>query len=233
MDIKNALDYLNKDIILHIDMIESIGRGYAQIIDASGKGVLLFCKPGDVYMISTEDSDTAGRMLRSVDSANQFVAHQGFYIPQILARFSMKETFFCRQAVYLQQEPIPAQNSRIEFKPLNASHIAFVMEHYTHVSDADYIRERLDAGVVLGAYIGDSIAGFMGMHSEGSMGMLEVLPEFRRQGIAYALEAFYANRLLAQGLTPFAQVVTGNMASLELHKKLGFALSEQQLCWVF
>lgn len=46
---------------------------------------------------------------------------------------------------------------------------------------------RLRAGVMLGAFLRDRPAGFIGLHEEGSMGMPEVLPEFRRMGVARAL----------------------------------------------
>ena len=56
------------------------------------------------------------------------------------------------------------------------------------VDDEGYVTERLRAGVMIGAFVDGRLAGFAGIHSEGSMGMLEVFEPFRRQGIGYALE---------------------------------------------
>ena len=55
--------------------------------------------------------------------------------------------------------------------------------------------------------------GLPGMHPEGSVGMLEVLPEYRRQGAATALMAAMVNFCLERGCVPFSQIFAGNEAS--------------------
>lgn len=40
-----------------------------------------------------------------------------------------------------------------------------------------------------GAFLDGVLAGFIGIHEEGSIGMLEVLPAYRRRSLGYALEA--------------------------------------------
>ena len=65
------------------------------------------------------------------------------------------------------------------------------------------------------------------------MGMLEILPQFRRRGIAYALEAHMIDHLLAQGRTPYGQIVVGNEASLGLQRRLHMDISKDGLVWLF
>ena len=43
----------------------------------------------------------------------------------------------------------------------------------------DYVAERLAAGAMTGAFLDGVLAGFIGIHEEGSIGMLEVLPAYR------------------------------------------------------
>jgi len=50
--------------------------------------------------------------------------------------------------------------------------------------------------------------------------MLEVLPEYRRRGIAYSLEAAMINRLREQKRIPYAQIFTTNSDSVFLQKNL-------------
>ena len=38
-----------------------------------------------------------------------------------------------------------------------------------------------------GAFVDGQLAGFVGEHSEGSMGMLEIFPAYRRRGLGYSL----------------------------------------------
>ena len=99
--------------------------------------------------------------------------------------------------------------------------------------DRDYISARLAAGAVTGAFLEGVLAGFIGTHEEGSIGMLEVLPAYRRRGLGYALEAEAIRRAMAQGAIPYCQVIEGNAASMKLQKKLGMEFSDEFVYWLF
>ena len=83
-----------------------------------------------------------------------------------------------------------------------------------------------------GAFVDGQLAGFVGEYSEGSMGMLEIFPAYRRRGLGYALECFQINRYLSQGRVPFDQVVVGNEKSMSLQKKVGMELSRDTVSWL-
>jgi GNAT superfamily N-acetyltransferase len=109
----------------------------------------------------------------------------------------------------------------------------WVNENYRNIpEELDYVRLLLEKGLITGAYVGGRCAGFIGRHSEGSIGLLEVLPEFRRRGIAEALLSDAINRELALGHIPFGQVVWDNGPSLALQKKVGSEISEGHLYWM-
>ena len=76
------------------------------------------------------------------------------------------------------------------------------------------------------------LAAFAGTHAEGSMGMLEVLPDYRRRGMGEALEACLIARQLEKGWVPFCQIFDGNEPSLRLQKKLGLKLASGRLYWI-
>ena len=76
------------------------------------------------------------------------------------------------------------------------------------------------------------LAGFVGEHHEGSMGMLEVFPPYRGHGLGLALESFQINRYLSQGRVPFDQVIVGNEKSMSLQKKVGMELSKDTMSWL-
>ena len=86
---------------------------------------------------------------------------------------------------------------------------------------------------LLGAFVDGAPAGFVGFHDEGSIGMLEVLPEYRRRGLGEALEAGAVRLALSRGQYAFGQVETENAASLALQKKVGLELSDRELFWLF
>ena len=84
-----------------------------------------------------------------------------------------------------------------------------------------------------GVFDGGRLAGFIGTHSEGSMGMLEVLPEFRRKGYGLALEQFLIAWHLSRGWTPFGHVIDGNEPSLRLQQKAGMVCAGLPAIWLF
>lgn len=231
MDKTLALKTLSRDPVLHMDMVEAIRSGNAELLFVSESGVLLRHTLSPVLMMSANDPETAGRMLAAADSTELFVAHQSFTVEMVLQKFPYRGQMPCRQAVYLKNEPLPSVPSP-EIKRLDERFLPFIMEHYSHDDDEDYQLERLRSGVMFGAFVDGRPAGFIGMHTEGSIGMLEVLPEFRRRGIALALETFYVNRLLSEGRVPYSQIELTNAPSFALHRKLDFEISANTLTWL-
>ena len=131
----------------------------------------------------------------------------------------------------MKKEPLPVPGPW-EVRQLGREFLPVVVGHYHSYPNPKYLGERLDAGVMHGAFEGEELLGFIGMHSEGSVGLLEVLPAHRRRGVASALLAYMTNWCLERGWTPFSQIYEGNTASEGLHQKLRWELSRQQLFWV-
>lgn len=227
-----AFAYLNLDPVLHAGPLECIRRGSAEILEASASGVLLLDRGSGAYMLSAENEASARRMLAGLQTAALLVVHRGYGAEFAEERFGLHRRMPVRNAVYTRREPLPGTESPAEIRKLDEKFLPFVEEHYRMVPDRAYLLGRLRAGVMFGAFEGGTAEGFIGMHEEGSMGLLEVLPTFRRRGIARLLETFQVNRLLEEGCLPYAQVVTGNKASLSLHRSLGFSFSENQICWL-
>ena len=44
--------------------------------------------------------------------------------------------------------------------------------------DEDYLRSRIQDGMLVGAFYDEKLAGIIGQHCEGSIGMLMVAPKF-------------------------------------------------------
>lgn len=55
MDRKQAVQFLSRDFLHHIDMMEIIKRGNAEILLADDRGVLIFNAACGTYMMSAAD----------------------------------------------------------------------------------------------------------------------------------------------------------------------------------
>ena len=108
----------------------------------------------------------------------------------------------------------------------------FMMENMTS-SESD-IMNAIVNGHLYGAFSpsGD-IMGFTGFHSEGSMGMLTVLPEYRRRGVGEALEKHLLRTAIDEGRTPFCNVYLSNSASIALQEKLGLERGDVLSWWIW
>ncbi|MBQ3898399.1 MAG: GNAT family N-acetyltransferase, partial [Lachnospiraceae bacterium] len=83
-----------------------------------------------------------------------------------------------------------------------------------------------------GIFENGEIAGFIGCHGEGSIGMLYIDEKYRHKGYAADLESFMFNRDLEHGRIPYGQVVLGNEASVKLQEKIGVYGGDKVLTWL-
>ena len=230
---EKAYDFLSADRLHHIDMLESIDRGIADIIYADEEGVLIYNIPGGTYMVSTESFALLEKMCDMLSETSLITTHQPEFVSYLKDRFKLKETMECYQCAYLANNLIDDQIPvGIAFRELTMSEFDFVFKNYDHIPDEEYIAERINAGMI-GAFSEGEPVGFIGTHSEGSMGMLQLLPEYRRKGIAFSLEAALINRMVNLGQIPYGQIITTNNASIALQKKLGMSLTEKKIVWIF
>lgn len=215
-------------------MLGALRDERAETAYAEEDGVLIRMRGGDMHWLTAKTPEAAERMLDLVETPDLFLIHQDFCKELVARRFGPCGEMHCWQGAYFGAKPLPVVLPEgMELRDLGMNALDMVMEKYTHADgDRAYIAGRLEYGMI-GAYFGDVCAGFIGVHGEGSMGLLEVFPEYRRRGVASALEGAMTNRMLKKGLIPYGHVVVGNEASRALQRKLGFTFAEKTVRWLF
>lgn len=231
---REIYERLYKKKLLHMMMLESMNAGTARICAVSKNGVILEDTKSLTYMMSAESREAGAKLLAELSEADTiglFVTHQQFLNELVEEKTEITAPVMkCVQAVYTRGVRLPERKD-IDIRRLDETYLSFIMEHYHAATGEEYIAERLQNGYIYGAFKDDVLTGFIGVHAEGSMGMLEVLPEYRKQGIAVALESYLINRLLEKGKIPFGQVIVDNEPSICLQQKLGMAISKENLYW--
>lgn len=229
MDKKTALKFLNRDYILNVSMIEPLKCDTAEVLFASKTGAFIKDKSTDVYMLETDDLNLADKLLSLMPSSAAIVAHN-----KKLAEFAQKKLGFnactpCYQAVYLSQKfVLPLSEFKVRRMREDEADEASIMYGFELESALKHIR----LGLVYGGYLKGEIAGMIGMHLQGTMGMLEIKDKFRRKGYAEYMEKFLINTLLDNGKIPYCQIIHDNTASLALQTKLGLKLSKTLIYWL-
>ncbi len=152
-------------------------------------------------------------------------------VDYILNKFGLHEKLECVQAVYMDKAKIDV-TEELEIRQLEPKHLKVILEHYDKLSDEE-IKEILVNGNLFGGYKNGKLIGFIGNHLEGSMGLLEIFPQYRRLGYGLALESYMINQMVEKDLVPFGQIEIGNEKSIALQNKLGFSISKNSVCWMF
>lgn len=229
--LEQALAYLGRDPLFYMDMLEPLRRGTAELLYAEEDGVLL-CESGGIHMMSAAGPAAAERCFALLSRCAMLVGHELWYKAEAVRRFGLHEEQICYQAAWLAPEPPAAAPFGGELRLLGEEMAQWVYDHYSHpFGGVAYMQGALRRGM-LGAFVDGACAGFAGFHEEGSIGMLEVLPAYRRRGVGEALLRGAVRLALERGQYAFGQVFTDNQASLALQRKVGMSVSQERLFWL-
>lgn len=246
--LQKCKEIMMKQKLLHIDMIELINRGRAKLIAQDGGNILLQEPVSGIYYYTALDEKKPGiELLEQLSETVKndielLVAHQSEWVPAIEKLLGIRLLFGCYQVVYTKKEQLPITGlyrndgkpteQGLVIRPLGIEYLQQVIDNYDHMDDEEYIRERIERGPMFGAFVNDELAGFIGMHDEGSIGILEVIPKFRGRKIGKALETYMINYSVQQGMIPYGQVIKGNEISLKLQESLGLYSAKTHVYWI-
>lgn len=226
--------YIVQNKLHYVNLLEIVRRGSGDILGLGEDGVLLYDRGCRSHFMSARTEAAYEALISLVpDWCDQFVGHELWYRERAIPRLGLKGGHVCYSAAYLGKEPLPPLEFGGEIRPLGQEWAERVEAHYSSsFGGVAYIRGAIDRGM-LGAFVDGGLAGFVGFHEEGTIGLLEVLPEYRRRGIGEALERAAVDLALERGQYAFGQVLEGNAASLALQRKVGMELSPEPMFWLF
>lgn len=240
-DLSIYQNVLNRDPVLYLDMTETVRRGIGTILYASPTAALVGIISPDhpsvfgTCLMSCTDMDAARLLCGLLPARDNLLiaAHEEFYLPLLKERFNLD--FFLGgpsfQAAYLDDTSYPAPSSTLIVRQLTVDDLPQVTANYKQEGE-DYLRSLLERGQLFGGFQEDTMVGFVGRHEEGSIGLLEIFPSYRRRGFATELERYMINQELSLNHVPFGQVLTDNAPSLALQHSLGMTFSKEPLYWL-
>ena len=220
---------LSKEKRNNIHMIEALSRGIGEILYHDGKNLLIKAGDRGNYMMTAVDEEAAAVLCAMLPEDVRWVNVTRDFLKEYLLTKGFELWGGCSQYLYTARETLPVRYKDI--RTLTEEELPYIILHYEH-ENAEYLAERVQLGLMYGAFSDQRLIGFIGIHAEGSMGMLYIDEAFRRQGIAKALEAYCVNRCLERGWIPYGQVVEGNEASERLHEGLGFYKASGKVYWI-
>lgn len=229
-NIDEALEYLNGDYLINASIIDPIKRDSAEILYAEKDGVMVKDKISDVIMIQTENLELADRLLNGLPKDTPLIVAHSLALADLVERiFGFDKRVPCYQGVY-RKTPfnLPETDLKIWLLTEDQADEACGMYRFNKDDAIKHIR----LGLVYGGFVKGEIVGMIGLHYQGSMGLLEVKENYRRKGYGEIMEKFLINSQLEKGVIPYCQIIEDNSASLALQRKLGLDLSNNKLYWM-
>ena len=227
-----AIRFLEREYIWHVDMLEALRRGRGQVVYFEGSTVLVRRSEMPDFYLLTAESPEAGLAAFVGRPDPRCVVARGPGVPETLgARFGLQLSGYCCNVAYLKGEKLAWDCPGLLIRPFRVEELPQFLAHYD-IEDEAEARAHIEKGELFAAEYEGKLAGFMGLHADGSMGLLEVFPEYRKLGIGRAIEKFFINFCLDRGWTPSGQVFCDNEKSFSLQEHLGMSVDRTKpLCW--
>lgn len=127
--------------------------------------------------------------------------------------FSYHEDFYIAR---LAGGKVPASNG---IRPAGEEDLPFIEATYKR-SGHEQLQNRIHQNQMWVWEEKGRIKGYAGMHKDCSLGFEYVAPDCRRQGVASGLQAYIANRMMAEGLQPYVMISKENETAKRLQTKL-------------
>lgn len=227
---RKAIEILTADNYrFNIDMIDPLENGLADALEADSDGVLIDAGGCKMWTASNE---TRARELTDIVAScyegDSVCVHTKFGLEYAAEKLKVTwRQIPCFVAAFFEKTKFDIKTD-LTFKKLDHSYDELVWKTYNFFRGEpeafpDAVKS-IERGII-GGFLGDECVGYIGTHSEGTMGMLEVFPEFRRRGYGRALEEKLMNDFIENKRIPFCHILEDNNASLELQSSMGMWLS--------
>ena len=211
-----ALRWLRQDALTRMGAVTSVLRRSSELLWLGEDGISLRDGISRIHYLFGSGAEHLGE----APAGALFVADAAS--AEILgSRYGLSGRRFLQMCYPAQTPPAGGAEARLRIAAPTDGELAQIDGVY-ELEDLDGLRRDRARGGLFAAHDAEgAFVGYMGIHSDGSMGILEVFPEFRRRGYAEELERFILSKILAEGRTPFCQIAEDNAASLALQRKLG------------
>ncbi len=221
------------DGIRYLGIKKVLERNSAVVLEENHQGIFVKDTRSEAYMLATENLQLAKEWMKKHEKEGYSLVHLFDYelCEFVKERYHLNSILDCYQVAYLKKELLKLPEDIIMHE-VEIGEIDKIMEYYDAISKEEMQKVIEHHNLFWGREKGKTV-GFVGEHLEGSMGILYVFPEYRKNGNGRRLEQWMIRHTMEQGFIPFGQVEISNIKSINLQKKLGMDISEEHVYWMF
>lgn len=229
----NIMKILNKDKIANISILGFFSKNDpVKIIKQKGSVAMQGISDEPWWYLSLKNHKDFSWYIENTGSDDRFLAVvDDELLTEVKKRFTCRWILSCQRLYLPEKVKLPRHDIHTEpLTPDDAEHI-YNNSDYKQYTSFGYIATQIRNGSGLGVRYNSVLVGWILTHDDGALGMLHVLNEHRRKGIARGLVVEMIKEVTSKGLTPFTYVEPENCPSMSLVKNLGF-VEDRMVHWV-
>ena len=214
----------------HFALANFVLSNGGEILYAEEDGLLAyFC---GIHLIFGTSGKGLEKALSLVDKAECFVCSSSAEGDAVNEKFGFKMKKPCYQILYRKPFGVQIpQDTIVKELPPTDENIDLVTATYTLGFPRADIKRLMTNYAFYATYTGGELSGYIGRHDEGSIGLLEVFPKFRRMGLGAFLVDYSVLKLTQKGEIAYCNIETTNEKSLKMHLKMNFIPSANLVYW--
>ncbi|MFW5707826.1 MAG: GNAT family N-acetyltransferase [Bacteroidota bacterium] len=183
------------------------------------------------YLSVPNHNDLEGLLEKFAYTSLYFANVEEWMIPQLTRKRRIEWKLLTNR--YYLPEDTEVKPTEQSWAPLDQSHVGYVFQNsaYKDYTSELYISERLARDISAGIWVNDVLAAWGLTHDDGSLGFLNVISEYRGQGLGEAVFRTLINAKQAAGKPVFVNVEPQNKQSINLLEKLGLVF-DRPVSWI-
>lgn len=229
LSIEEALVRLKMDPLKNLALINLLEIHSNSVSSIEGEGDTLVArnrKDGRWVHVASPDCDALKESISLLrDDDLRFACLEAWAVPIVTRDFEIAWLTKTYRYILPREVKLPLPARKITRLRTEDARLVSDMWEYKNRGALDYIRSQIASDLSAGIVEDGKLIAWAMMHDVGCMGVLYVLEEYRRQGLARDVTSYLATRLRALGRLPHGYVVVDNLASQSLLEGLGFVRS--------
>ncbi|MBE6083434.1 GNAT family N-acetyltransferase [Acidilutibacter cellobiosedens] len=223
-NINDILNYLQKDLVKNINMINFMNDYPVSYIEKVGNSVIAKGRSDRNWVYISSDSkeelEAVKEKLKIDDKC--FAIIEDWMIPILTKGSKIKwelstMRFFVPKDILLPD----IKHATSDLKTDDADFIYQNSDYKEYIS-VEYVKDRIKKGLSSGIHSSGKLAAWCITQDDGAVGFLHVLPEYRKKGYGKSVTLDVIKKIRNEGKLPFAHIEQENENSIKLAKSLGF-----------
>lgn len=233
MNLENILSILGEEPVRNLSIIGFIENNGVQEFNKVGNSLIIKQKSDQLWVyISSKDENEFKELLQTLSNEDEYYASvEDWMIPDVIEGREI-EWKLVTMRYYLPKE-IKLPTTMHTTSSLSTDDASFIMKNakYKDYLSLDYIIERIQNGLSSCIRVNDELASWALTHDDGSLGFLQVMDSFKRQGFGISTTISLAQKVIDKGKIPFANIELDNLNAINLVNKIGFK-KDRKITWL-